>query len=503
MFSFDLLSQGISLVMDPFVIIVVLCSGLYGLFIGAMPGLTATMAVALLVPITFYMEPVPALASIITMSAMAIFAGDLPGTLLHIPGTPSSAAYCDDSYALAKKGKASVVLGCDLVLSALGGLFGSIVLTCAAPALAEVALQFSSYEFFWLAVLGLSCAVLISGSSPLRGMISLLIGLLLTCVGSDITLGFPRFTFDNMSLLEGFSFIPAMIGMFGLAEVFKNVSQSEGAQGTFVKYSTDIFKGMLGIIRKFKFQLLRSQIIGIIVGILPGAGGDIAAWICYGVGKRFSKTPDEYGKGCIEGIANATTANNAAISGAFIPALVFGIPGDSLTAIIIGVLFMKGLEPGPSLFANHGDFLFAIYTVFILANILLIPLGYLIIRLATKVMKVSPKILNPIILGFCMVGAYAINNDNFDITCMLGFGLVAYIMLAHNIPVAPAVLGLVLGHMLENTFMQSMIKSEWDPFSFFSRPIACGLGIVTIAMWLLPPVLGFVRSRIKAGRAAA
>ena len=294
MFSFDLLSQGISLVMDPFVIIVVLCSGLYGLFIGAMPGLTATMAVALLVPITFYMEPVPALASIITMSAMAIFAGDLPGTLLHIPGTPSSAAYCDDSYALAKKGKASVVLGCDLVLSALGGLFGSIVLTCAAPALAEVALQFSSYEFFWLAVLGLSCAVLISGSSPLRGMISLLIGLLLTCVGSDITLGFPRFTFDNMSLLEGFSFIPAMIGMFGLAEVFKNGSQSEGAQGTFVKYSTDIFKGMLGIIRKFKFQLLRSQIIGTIVGILPGAGGDIAAWICYGVGKRFSKTPDEY-----------------------------------------------------------------------------------------------------------------------------------------------------------------------------------------------------------------
>ena len=313
MFSFDLLTQGIALVMDPYVLLVVICSGLYGLFIGAMPGLTATMAVALLVPITFYMEPVPAVASIITMSAMAIFSGDLPGTLLHIPGTPSSAAYCNDSFALAKQGKASMVLGVDLVLSCLGGLFGSLVLLCAAPALAEVALQFSSYEFFWLAVLGLSCAVLISGGSPLRGVISLMIGLLLTCVGSDITLGFPRFTFGNLSLLEGFSFIPAMIGMFGLAEVLSNVSKKEMHNTEIIKFTTDVFKGIGTLVRKVKFQILRSQLIGTVIGILPGAGGDIAAWICYGVGKRFSKNPDEYGQGSVEAIANSTTANNAAI----------------------------------------------------------------------------------------------------------------------------------------------------------------------------------------------
>lgn len=497
MFSFDLLTQGIALVMDPYVLLVVICSGLYGLFIGAMPGLTATMAVALLVPITFYMEPVPAVASIITMSAMAIFSGDLPGTLLHIPGTPSSAAYCNDSFALAKKGKASMVLGVDLVLSCLGGLFGSIVLLCAAPALAEVALQFSSYEFFWLAVLGLSCAVLISGGSPLRGVISLMIGLLLTCVGSDITLGFPRFTFGNLSLLEGFSFIPAMIGMFGLAEVLSNVSKKEMHNTEIIKFTTDVFKGIGTLVRKVKFQILRSQLIGTIIGILPGAGGDIAAWICYGVGKRFSKNPDEYGKGSVEAIANSTTANNAAISGAFIPALVFGIPGDSLTAIIIGVLFMKGLEPGPSLFAEHGDFLYAIYVVFILANILLLPLGYIAIRLATKIMKVPPKLLNPIILGFCMVGAYAINNDNFDITCMLGFGIAAYVMISNNIPVAPAILGLVLGHMLENTFMQSMVKSEWDPLSFFSRPISATLGLITVLLWFSP----FIVKAVKKARA--
>ncbi len=252
------------------------------------------------------------------------------------------------------------------------------------------------------------------------------------------------------------------------------------------------------MIKKYWNKILRSQVIGTCIGILPGAGGDIAAWICYGVSKRFSKTPDEFGNGSVEGVATATTANNAAISGAFIPALVFGIPGDSLTAIIIGVLFMKGLEPGPTLFTNHGDFLFSIYLIFILANILLIPLGYIAIRLATKIMRVPPNMLNPIILGFCIVGAFAINNANFDVAAMLGFGILAYIMISNGIPVAPCILGLVLGHMLENTFMQSMIKSEWDLTSFFSRPIAATLGIVTIALWFSPLIVkGIKRVRAK------
>ncbi len=293
-----------------------------------------------------------------------------------------------------------------------------------------------------------------------------------------------------------------MIGMFGIAELMKNVSDPVAKNATVVEYSTDIFKGIGGVIKKYWHQIIRSQLIGTCIGILPGAGGDIAAWICYGVAKRFSKTPDEYGNGTVEGIANATTANNAAISGAFIPALVFGIPGDSLTAIIIGVLFMKGLEPGPTLFTNHADFLFAIYMVFILANILLVPLGYIIIRLATKVMKVPTNLLNPIILGFCIVGAYAINNANFDIMAMLGFGIVAYIMLRHGFPVAPAILGLVLGDMLENTFMQSMIKSEWDLTSFFSRPIAAILGIITVLLWFSPLLVKAFKKGLKTSEQA-
>ena len=453
MFTSEVMASGFELLFNAQVLIVIICSGLYGLFIGSMPGLTATMAVALLVPITFYMPPVPAVASIITMSAMAIFSGDIPGTLLHIPGTPSSAAYCDDSYALAKKGKAATVLGVDLVMSCIGGLVGSLILLTMAPMLAEVALQFSSYEFFFLACIGLSCAVLISAGSPLKGLISLLIGLLINCIGLDITLGFPRFTFDRPELFEGFSFIPAMIGMFGIAEIFKNVAQKESAAEKFAMVTTNIFKGTLTLIKQKWGQLMRSSLLGTGIGILPGAGGDIAAWICYGISKKFSKNPDEYGKGSLEGIANSTSANNAAISG------------------------------------------------FILANLLMIPLGWLLIRLATKILYVPQHILYPIIVGFCIVGAFAINNTHFDVLAMLGFGVLAFVMILHEIPVAPCILGLVLGDMLENTFMQSMIKSDWDLTSFFERPISATLGVITIALWLSPLVMKLVKPYFKKNKA--
>lgn len=498
MFDLQIMSQGLDLLLNTQVLFVIIASGLYGLFIGAMPGLTATMAVALLIPITFYLPAVPAVASIITMSAMAIFSGDLPGTLLHIPGTPSSAAYCDDSYALTKKGYAAKVLGVNLTLSVIGGLVGSLLLVTMASTLAEFALQFSSFEFFWLVCIGLSCAVLISSSSPLKGLVSLLIGLLLTCVGLDITLGFPRFTFDRPELFEGFSFIPAMIGMFGISEILKNVSQKEVSIEKVVLHTTNIFSGIFANIKKWWLQILRSSLVGTGIGILPGAGGDIASWITYGISKKFSKHPEEYGKGSLEGVANAASANNAAISGAFIPALVFGIPGDSITAIVIGVLFMKGYEPGPNLFQNSPDFLFAIYMVFIIANLLMLPLGYLAIRLATKIMYVPTNVLNPIIVAFCIVGAFAINNTYFDVMAMLGFGVLAFFMIRHGFPVAPTILGLVLGKMLENTFMQSMIKSEWDFGAFFERPVSAVLGVLTILIWFSPLVIKIIKKAKKA-----
>jgi TctA family transporter len=276
---------------DPYVIFVIVLSSLYGLFIGAIPGLTATMATALLVPITFFIDPLPALAAIVTMEAMAIFAGDIPAALVRIPGTPSSAAYTQDSYELSKQGKAELVLGVDVVYSVIGGLMGAVILMISAPILAEFAMKFTSFEYFWLAALGLSTSVIVAKGSTAKGALSLLLGVFLSTIGVDITLGFPRFTFGNVELLNGINFIPAMIGIFGVSEVLRNVMGGELAYPTARVKASRIFDGMWSLMKRYKVNAIRSGLIGTLVGILPGAGADIAAWITYAVAKKFSKEP--------------------------------------------------------------------------------------------------------------------------------------------------------------------------------------------------------------------
>jgi TctA family transporter len=486
----------LGLILKPYVIFVILMSAMYGLFVGSIPGLTATMATALLVPVTFFMDPVPALAAIVTMEAMAIFAGDIPGALVRIPGTPSSAAYVDESYALTQQGKAGFVLGTDVTVAAIGGLMGALILINLAPLLAEVAMRFTSFEYFWLACIGLSCAVLVTKGSLIKGMVSLLIGLFMTTVGVDITLGYPRFTFGVTDFLNGFSFIPAMIGMFGVSEVMRNVSGDAVRVTTEAVRPGKIFAGVGKTIRKYKLNVARSGLVGTFVGILPGAGADIGAWIAYALSKKFSKTPQKYGTGHIEGIVDAGTANNAGLGGAWVPALVFGIPGDSITAIVIGVLFMKGLRPGPMIFQETPEILYAVYTAFIVANIILIPMGYLAIKAGSQMLRVPRNLLMPTILMFCIVGSFAINNTTFDVSIMLFTGILAYFMEANGIPVAPAILGLVLGRLLEESFMVSMIKSNWDLTVFFRRPVGAALGIITIVLWV-SPLIGLLRGRLR------
>ena len=339
--------------MAPKVLLIICLSSIYGLFVGAMPGLTATMAAALLIPFTFFMDPVPALVSIVTMSAMAIFAGDIPAALVRIPGTPSSAAYTQDSFELTKQGKAELVLGVDVVFSAIGGLMGAVVLMSSAPLLAEVAMKFSSFEYFWLAALGLSATVMVSRGSQVKGALAMVLGLFLSTVGVDITLGYPRFTFGSVELLNGVDFIPAMIGVFGVSEVLRNVLAGEMAYPITRVRAGKIFTGTWGLLKRYKVNVLRSGLLGTFIGILPGAGADIAAWLAYAVSKRSSKEPEKYGAGSLEAIIDAGTANNSCLAGDWVPALVFGIPGDSITAIVIGVLFMKGLRPGPMIFEQQ------------------------------------------------------------------------------------------------------------------------------------------------------
>lgn len=487
----------VMLIMQPYVLMIICLSAIYGLFVGSIPGLTATMATALLVPVTFFMDPVPALAAIVTMEAMAIFAGDIPGALVRIPGTPSSAAYVGESYALTQKGKAGYVLGVDVTVAAIGGLFGAIILIFLAPMLAEVAMQFTSFEYFWLACIGLSCSVLVTKGSLLKGLVSLLIGLMMTTVGVDITLGFPRFTFEVTDFLNGFTFIPAMIGMFGVSEVMRNVSKEDSNFSAISVQTNKVFSGVLKTVRKYKLNVGRSGLIGTFVGILPGAGADIGAWIAYAVSKKFSKEPEKYGTGHIEGIVDAGTANNAGLGGAWVPALVFGIPGDSITAIVIGVLFMKGLRPGPMIFQQTPEILYAVYITFILANLILIPFGFLAIKAGSQMLRIPRNMLMPAILMFCIVGSFAINNTTFDIGVMLACGIMAYFMELNDIPVAPAILGIVLGRLLEDSFMVSMIKSDWDLSVFFHRPVSAVLGVVTVMLWSGPFIAVFRKWRIE------
>ncbi|HSH89689.1 MAG TPA: tripartite tricarboxylate transporter permease [Ramlibacter sp.] len=489
------LMQAFGMVFEPYTLMVMMAAALFGLFVGAVPGLTATMATALLVPVTFFMPPIPAIAAMVTATAMAIFSGDIPGCLLRIPGTPASAAYTDEAFAMTKKGEAEIALGAGLVFSAVGGLFGTAVLIVAAPALANFALNFSSFEYFWLVLLGLTCAVFITSDRPLKGVITLLLGLLVACVGLGNPAGHPRFTFGNAEMTGGIGMIAMMIGMFAISEIIRYVVDTSPPAELVVEKVGNVMAGQWALAKKYPVQILRGSTLGTAVGALPGAGADIAAWMSYAMSKKFSKEPEKFGTGHVEGIVESGAANNSALAGAWIPALVFGIPGDSITAIVIGVLYMKNMNPGPTLFTTNPQNIYAVFLLFIIANIIMIPLGILCIKVARRILRVPREILMPLILLFCIVGTFAINNTVFEVGVMLVAGIIAYLLEANKFPIAPAILGVVLGGMLEENFITSMIKSNGSPGAFFSRPIALVLAIVTLLVWFTPVVLRLLRDR--------
>jgi TctA family transporter len=479
----DPIVAAFGLVFQPYVLLVILLSALFGLFVGAIPGLTATMATALLVPVTFFMPPIPAVAAIVTATAMAIFSGDIPSALLRMPGTPASAAYTDEAYLLTRQGKAEIALGSGLVFSVLGGIFGTLVLIVAAPALAEIALKFSSFEYFWLVMLGFTCAIFIAGTDPLKGCVSLLLGLLVSIVGLENPSAFPRYTFGNADLTGGIPLIPLMIGMFAISEVLRYATQVDRPVLGTDKPFGNVFAGMWGLVKKYPLQLLRGSALGTAVGALPGAGADIAAWMSYGMSKKFSKEPEKFGTGHVEGIVESGAANNSALGGAWIPALVFGIPGDSITAIAIGVLYLKNMNPGPTLFVDNPQNIYAVFIVFLLAQLLMLPLGWFAIKVAKQLLRIPGEILMPIILLFCIVGSFAINNSLFGVIVMVVAGVVAFFMERWGFPVAPTILGVVLGTMLEEHFFSSLVTADGRLTAFFERPIAGVLGACTLVIW--------------------
>ena len=493
----EILTAATATLADPLVWGVVVAAAVYGVAFGSMPGLTATMGVALFVPVTFWLPPVPALAGIATMVACAIFAGDIPTTLLRIPGTPASAAYAAEAHELARRGKAGQALGMALIASITGGLFGALVLMLLGSRLAGIASWFSVVEYFWLYTLGLSCAVLVSPGRVSLSLVSLLVGLLCSTVGLSAVHAEPRFTFGIPELLGGVGFIPAMVGLFGMSEVLRNAlalphaRESDGkgpaaAPADAVvseKVSTSPPSVSESLQHLFTRPLawLRSAVIGVFVGVLPGAGADIASWVAAAA----SPTRRGGDEARVDRIADACTANSSSLAAAWIPALVFGIPGDSVTAMVIGVLAMKNLDPGPDVFQKQATLVYGLYITFMLANLVLLPVGLVAIRVAGGVMRTPQRILLPLIVLLCVVGSFAINGSLFDVGVMVVFGLVGLACDRLAIPVGPMVLGIILGGPLEERFVQTLSGGRGDLLAFVERPVAAALAAVVVVAWLV------------------
>ena len=469
------------------------------------------MAVALIVPLTYFLSPLGALAAVVTLEACAISAGDIPSALVRIPGTPASAAYADDLYQLAQRGQYERALGVCIMFSVIGGLFGAAVLAVFARPFASIATWFTVTEYFWLYVLGLGCAVVVSRGSALKGALALLLGLLFSTVGLSPVHTDARFTFGRPELYQGINFIPALVGLFGLSEVLRNVRSI----GTGPLPTGDLDRIGRGPppdrLRPFDlrrharrssgagdFQTLQASSIGTLIGILPGAGADIAAWVSYGVSKRMSKKPDEYGRGSIEGVADAGAANNSALAGAWVPALTLGIPGDSITAIVLGIMMMKNLQPGPQIFETQAVLVHSLFLVFVLANLALLPAGYLAIRASGALMRVPRHTLLPVIVLFCVLGSYSIGGSYFDVGLMAAMGVLGFVLERFQVPVGPVVLGIILGGPLEERFVQALTASRGSLAVFFARPTAAALGIAALAVWLLPAVTAW-RARRRTG----
>ena len=474
------------------VMMVIILSSAYGMLVGCIPGLSATMATALLVPITFYLSPVAAIASIISASAMAIFSGDIPGTLLRIPGTPASAAYMEEANAFTRRGEPETALGTGLWFSALGGIFGTVILVLVAPLLASIALQFSSYEYFWLGCLGLLCATLVSNGPPIKAFAALMFGLLVSTVGMNNAAGVPRFTFGSYELYSGIDVVSALVGVFAVAEVMRAMTAPDTPAAPRRRFGSILGK-QWALTLRYKKQMLRGNLVGVMIGALPGAGADMAAWVAYATSKRFSRTPEKFGTGHSEGLVEASSANNSALAGGWVPSLLFGIPGDTITAIAIGVLYMKGLNPGPTLFTENAASLYSLYWVFLIANIIMIPLGLLMIRSTTYVLSVPRWTIMSTVLLCSAVGAYAVSNSLFSIVVVAAFGAIGYALDKYGYSVAAFVLGLVMGPMVEQNLVTSLIKSGGDVTPFFTRPTSAVLAFLTIAALLAPSLLRLLR----------
>jgi len=472
-------------VFEPQSLLVLLAGTVAGLIIGALPGLSSTMGVALAIPLTFGMDPKTGLMLLGAVYCSSVYGGSLTAILLRTPGTDASIATTFDGFPMTQQGLAGKAIGMSTTASLAGGLLSAAALLFIAPFLAGLALKFGPSEYFLVGLFGLSVIVSISSGSYLKGLIAGSFGLLVATAGMDNFTGYPRFIFNNDSLLDGIPILPALIGLFSLSQAIKIAVNN---QKTIVLNPGDLTISDRILPEKKDMKqtwktILRSSLIGVVIGIMPGAGTSIASFLSYNEAKRASKDPSSFGKGNIEGVAASEAANNAVTGGSLIPALTLGIPGNAVTAVFIGGLTIQGLIPGPNLFVKYGEITYTLLLSLFLANIMFWAIGIAFARQFVKIVKTPTKILAPIICVLSVMGSYAIRNNFFDVWLLFGFGILGYFMERFKISPAPIVLALVLGPMVESELRRTLVLFHGSLLPVLHRPISlCILVLIAISI---------------------
>ncbi|MBF4694284.1 tripartite tricarboxylate transporter permease [Fusibacter sp. Q10-2] len=470
--------------MDIHLLILVSIGVLSGIYIGAIPGLSGTMAVSLLVSFTFGWETNPAIALMLGVFVGVVYGGSRSAVLLNIPGAPAAVATALDGYPMALKGEAGRAMGIATSQSVVGTLIGIVVLACFAPLVSKLALKFTSVDYLLLGVMGMMMVGSIGSKSIFRGLTTAAIGVLLGTIGMDSMTAAHRFTFGVTYLLPGVNYVVAMIGLFGIAEALVQITTKDIQP---IKQKIDKIVPSLDVVKKYMPLTVRSSIVGVLVGALPGAGGDIAALLTYDQAKRTVKNPEvPFGEGAVEGLVAPEAANNAAIGGAFIPMLTLGIPGDAVTAVMIGALTIHGLKPGPNMMTASPDMFYLIVSCLFIASIALVFFGMTGIKIFTKIVEIPKGILLPIIIILSVVGSYAINNSLFDMFWAIGFGVLGYFFKRYDYPVAPCVLGIILTKLLEENYRRGILLNKSVSgliLSIFHSPISFSLFALIVVMF--------------------
>jgi len=467
-----------------------------GMVIGLLPGLTATMGLALMTSLTYGMGSQQAILVLICLYIGSIYGGSRSAILLNIPGTPANAATAMEGYPMAMSGRASHALGVSTVASLVGSLFGALCLYLLAPVLAELALGFGSFEYFFLGVFGILIAgTMTSLEDPVKGWISGFFGLLVAMIGLEAIHAYERLSFGQLQLAGGIALIPAMVGAFGVSELLTSIASRRSGD---VATTREPFRlsGQLREMASSWVTTIRACFIGIAIGIIPGVGEDVAAWISYAAGRR-SRRGRDYGKGSSDGLIAAETANSAALPGAIIPALTLAVPGSAPAAVLLAAMFIHNVRPGPLIMIENPDFVASVVWIVVFGSIVMAVLGLLVTRPLVAILKIPKEYLTPVIFALCIIGPYALSQRLFDVHVMLAFGVLGFLMRLMRYPMAPLILGIILGGMIDQNLRRALVLFERDPTDLLVRPIAMTLAFLCCATILaaIPGVRAFVAGR--------